>query len=111
MFGFRWFLALLWAALVAYTAVVIARHGMNLLPVFFGDIARLAWPGQFNFDFLCFLMLSALWTAWRNRFSPAGIALAPVALLGGAGFLLPYLIFLTLRTGGDMRSVLVGERL
>ncbi len=110
MRAFQLLLIALWLVLVAYTGVVIARHGLDLLPIFFGDIARVAWPGQFNLDFLCFLVLSALWTAWRNGFSAGGLALALVAFFGGAGFLLPYLLWLTIRTRGDMRRVLLGVR-
>jgi len=109
MFAFRLLLVALWTALAIYTGVVVWRHGLGLLPVFFGDIARVAWPGQFNLDFLCFLALSALWTAWRSRYSPRGLLLALVAFFGGAGFLLPYLLVLTLQARGDMRVVLAGE--
>ncbi len=110
MRAFQLLLIALWLALAIYTGVVIARHGIDLLPVFFGDMARVAWPGQFNLDFLCFLVLSALWTAWRNGFSAGGLALALVAFFGGAGFLLPYLLWLTISTRGDMRRVLLGGR-
>src|SRR5690242_12478037 len=85
---FRILLAVLWIGLVAYTVVVIGAYGMTLVPIFFGDIARMNWPGQFNLDFSMLLVLSALWTAWRNKFSPLGLALSPVALFGGSGFLL-----------------------
>ena len=79
MRAFQLLLIALWLVLAGYTGVVIARHGLDLLPIFFGDMAKLAWPGQFNLDFLCFLVLSALWTAWRNGFSAGGLALALVA--------------------------------
>lgn len=62
MGSFRTLLIIFWLALAAYTAVVISRHGFGFLPIFFGDVAKLGWPGQFNLDFLCFLILSALWT-------------------------------------------------
>lgn len=107
---FRVILVVLWTVLTAYTAVVIARHGMNLLPVFFGDMARLGWPGQFNLDFLCLLTLSGLWTAWRDRFSARGLGLGVLAFFGGAGFLLAYLLILTVTTRGDMARVLLGPR-
>lgn len=107
---FQLLLAALWLVLATYTGIVIARHGIDLLPIFFGDVARVAWPGQFNLDFLCFLVLSALWTAWRSGFSAGGLALALVAFFGGAGFLLPYLLWLTLAERGDMRRVLLGTR-
>lgn len=108
--AFRLLLIALWLVLLAYTGLVIANHGMGLIPIFFGDIAQATWPGQFNLDFLCFLVLSALWTAWRNGFSPLGLLLAPVALFGGAGFLLPYLLILTIQARGDIRQVLLGAQ-
>jgi len=78
--------------LTAYSAVVIYHHGWNLLPVFFGDIAAMTWPGQFNFDFTGFLLVSAFWTAWRHRFSPLGLALGILAFFGGMMFLSIYLL-------------------
>jgi hypothetical protein len=73
-----------------YTAIVISNYGLNLLPAFFGDIAKLGWPGQFNADFSGFLILSALWTAWRHHFSPFGLVPSMVALFGGMAFLTMY---------------------
>ena len=107
---FRLFLATCLVAIVAYTSVTVANHGLNLLPVFFGDMAEMGWPGQFNLDFMCFLALSALWTAWRNGFSPAGLGLAIIAFFGGAGFLLPYLLLLSIQTKGNVRHMLIGRR-
>jgi hypothetical protein len=108
MTGLRMVLIAAWFALAFYTAVVIAEHGLDLLPVFFGDIAAVNWPGQFNADFLCFLVLSAIWTAWRNSFTPSGLALAAVAFVGGAGFLLPYLLILSFQCRGDVAAMLMG---
>ncbi len=107
---FRILLASLWLILLAYTAQVIAVHGIGLLPIFFGDIGQFTWPGQFNLDFLFMLILSALWTAWRNGFSAFGWGVALVALFGGAGFLLPYLLYLSIQHKGDMRGLLLGVR-
>lgn len=105
---FRAFLAVLIAVLYSYTFMVGGAHGWNLLPVFFADIARLAWPGQFNLDFMCMLLMSALWVAWRHGFSGPGIALGLAASVGGTGFLAPYLLVLTFQTRGDMRALLLG---
>ena len=110
MIAFRALLIAAWTALAIYTGVVIARHGMDLLPIFFGDIARMTWSGQFNADFSCFLLLSALWTAWRHHFTPVGLGLAILAFFGGAGFLLPYLLLLSIQTRGDMAALLTGRR-
>lgn len=108
MIAFRGFLFVFLAGLLAYTAIVIANHGWNLLPVFFGDIAAMNWPGQFNLDFMGFLALSALWTAWRHHFSPTGLALAILAFFGGMGFLAIYLLITSLRARGDATILLLG---
>ena len=109
MLAFRGFLFVFLAGLLAYTANVIANHGWNLLAVFFGDIAAMNWPGQFNLDFMGFLALSALWTAWRHHFSPAGLALAILAFFGGMGFLAIYLLIASMRARGDAMVLLLGE--
>ena len=101
-------MGVMWLTLVGYTLMVISRHGLDLLPVFFGDIGKMAWPGQFNLDFLCFLVLSAFWTAWRSGFAASGLALALIAFFGGAGFLLPYLIYLSLKHKGNAAHILLG---
>lgn len=108
MILFRLLLVLIFTAISLYTGVVIAHHGLNLLPVFFGDMTALAWPGQFNLDFMCMLALSALWVAWRHRFDAAGIALGLVAFFGGALFLSVYLLIESFRAGGDVRVLLLG---
>lgn len=95
------------AVLTGYTLVVIQNHGMNLLPVFFGDMAAMAWPGQFNLDFMGFLVLSALWTAWRNGFSALGLVLAVMAFFGGMVFLSIYVLILSLGTD-SIRDILLG---
>ena len=105
------FLVLMFVVIAGYTAVVVANHGLGLFSIFFGDMASLNWPGQFNLDFFCMLLLSGLWTAWRNRFSGVGIALGIVAVLGGAFFLSVYLLYLVSASGGDLRAVLLGEQL
>ena len=95
--------------ITVYTAIVIANHGLNLFPAFFGDMAAMGWAGQFNLDFMFMLALSALWTAWRNSFSASGLGLAVVAFFGGTPFLCIYLLYLLARTGGDLRRVLLGD--
>ena len=109
MQAFRALLLAMLAVLAGYTAVVGSTHGWNLLPVFFGDIAAMAWPGQFNLDFLFMLTLSATWVAWRHRFSGAGLALGALAFFGGAMFLTVYLLVVTRQTRGDLRRLLLGD--
>lgn len=96
--------------IVAYTFTVGINHGWNLFPIFFRDMAAMTWPGQFDFDFACFLLLSGSWVAWRNHFSPGSIALGLIATVGGSLFLAPYLLFVTFQAKGDMGVVLLGEK-
>lgn len=107
MGAFRILLLTIFVVIAGYTAIVIANHGMGLLPIFFGDMATMSWPGQFNLDFLCMLLLSGTWVAWRHRFSPAGIMLGLLALFGGAFFLSAYLLVVTVRER-DVRILLLG---
>ncbi len=110
MTGFRALLSAIFLVVVAYTLVVIANHGLGLLPIFFGDIAEMRWPGQFNLDFFGFLILSGLWLAWRNDFSPAGLALGVGGLFLGVPFLTAYLLWASFACDGDVRVLLLGER-
>ena len=110
MTAFRILLVVIWLGLTGYTIPVVANHGVDLLNVFIRAMVALAWPGQFDLDFLLMLLLSALWVAWRNGFSPSGLALAVAALLGGSLFLATYLLILTFTTDGTINEVLVGEK-
>jgi len=107
---FRILLVVMFITITGYTAVVVNAHGINLFPVFFGDMARFGWPGQFNLDFMCMLALSGLWVAWRHAFSGTGLLLGLMAFLGGAPFLSVYLLVVTGQAKGDMREVLLGKR-
>jgi hypothetical protein len=107
--AFRVYLAIAFACLGTYTAIVGLAHGWNLMPVFFGDIAALTWPGQFNCDFSSFLALSGLWLAWRHQFSPGGIALGVLGVFAGMMLLAPYLFFASLKANGDVKVLLLGK--
>jgi hypothetical protein len=108
--AFRVLLIAMCAILVGYTGVVIANHGMGLINVFFGDMATMGWPGQFNLDFMFMLTLSALWVAWRHQFSIVGLLLGLLAFFGGSLFLSTYLLALSWLTRGDLEQMLVGTR-
>ena len=109
MAAFRALLITLWMTIAGYTAVVVANHGLGLLPMFFGDMATMAWPGQFNLDFLCMLTLSGLWVSWRHHFSAAGLVLGLLALFGGAFFLTAYLLVVSVQAKGQMHHILLGK--
>lgn len=107
---FRILLAAMFAVLAIYTGLVIQAHGWSLFSVFFGDMAKMGWPGQFNLDFMFMLAMSGLWVAWRHRFSPAGLGLGVLAFFGGFGFLGVYLLVLSLRSRDGIRGILLGDR-
>lgn len=109
MKAFRLLLGFIFFAIAIYTAIVVADHGMGLLPIFFGDMATMTWPGQFNFDFMCFLILSALWLSWRHHFSPTGWVMGLFGLFGGALFLSAYLLIVSFKVNGNINAVLLGE--
>ena len=108
MLGFRILLVAFLGALGIYTAITVGNQGVNLLSYFFEAISEMGWQGQFNLDFAMFLVLSALWTAWRHEFSPAGLGLGAVASVGGMLFLATYLLILSFQTKGDIRQILLG---
>lgn len=108
MLALRGLLMLILVVLSGYTAIVISNHGWNLFAVFFGDMSAMTWAGQFNLDFMGFLVLSALWTAWRHHFSPTGLALGVVAFFGGMMFLTIYLLIASCQVKGDIRALLLG---
>lgn len=109
MLGFRIFMAVIFVSILVYTAVTIANHGWNLIPIFFGDMRAMTWPGQFNFDFMGFLLLSGLWVSWRHHFSPGGLVLGMVAIFGGMLFLSLYLLIASTVSKGNVQELLMGK--
>lgn len=106
---FRLFLAACLIAILGYTSITISNHGWNLFPDFLGDLAAMAWPGQFNLDFTAFLALSGIWVAWRHHFSAGGLALGLVAFFGGMLFLSSYLLIHSFRSNGNIKALLLGK--
>ncbi|MEQ9520314.1 MAG: hypothetical protein RLN89_12840 [Parvibaculum sp.] len=107
---FRIFLAAIFTIVVVYTLFVGLEHGWNLVPLFFADIAAMTWAGQFNLDFMGFLLLAALWVAWRHHFSPAGLGLGLIASVGGIPFLSAYLLYASFQAEGDVKVILLGPQ-
>jgi len=105
---FRILLIAMIIGIIAYTSIVGFNHGLNLFPQFFGDMIAMTWPGQFNFDFMCLLIFSGLWLAWRHRFSPTGILIGLLGLFGGTMFLAPYLLIVSFKAKGNVNKILLG---
>ncbi len=110
MNAFRTLLIVMFLAIAIYTMVVVTNHGFGLLAVFFGDMMAMGWPGQFNLDFMGFLLLSGLWMAWRNHFKPPALALGLLGFFGGAPVLTLYLLYLSVRSDGNMAVMMLGEQ-
>lgn len=108
MLFYRIFLIIIFVAMAVYTAPVVLNHGLNILPIFFGDMAEMAWPGQFNFDFHLMLSMSAFYTGWRER-GVRGVFLGLLAYGLGASFLSAYLFVKSL-DATDISDALISRR-
>lgn len=97
-------------ALLTYTALAIESEGANFAQVFISNISSFTWNGQFNLDFACYLMLSAIWIIWRGNNSTTSILSAIAAMVLGIVFFAPYLILLTIQAKGNIKTVLIGHR-
>ncbi len=106
---FRAFLFAFLALFLLYSVIVIANEDTNLFVAFFGPMAQMTWAGQFNLDFSGFLLLSALWTLWRNEFTATAWILGLLAFFGGMVFLTIYLLYLSFREQGDIKTMLLGR--
>lgn len=109
MTAFRILLVLLFINMVVFTIVAGTNEGWDLASVFINDLKAMNWSGQFNVDFTSYLILSAVWLAWRYEFKPRGLAIAVVALVMGILVFAPLLLYLTIKAKGDVKEVLLGE--
>lgn len=107
--GLKLVLIIMFAVVSFYTFRVANSDGINLFSIFFSDIQAVSWPGQFNLDFLCILLLTGLWVAWRHEFSSLGIALGLAATVGGIVFLSVYLLVTIARSKDDVYRLLLGD--
>lgn len=101
-------LAVMIAGIYGYTALAIVQGGIDFLTPFLTGILAFDWSGQFNLDFLFYLVLSGIWVGWRHGFSGNGIVLA---LLCGFGMLYfaPYVLVQAMRAK-DGRALVLGPR-
>ncbi len=96
--------------LIAYTIIAIENDGGNFLVRAQEFVLSMKWMGQFTLDFSCYLMLSALWIMWRNKFTTKSIAFALIAMILGIIVFAPYLLYLLTQENGNLKKVLVGNR-
>ncbi|MEM9545186.1 MAG: hypothetical protein AAGA77_04400 [Bacteroidota bacterium] len=95
---------------LAYTAIAIQNDGFNFLGRAQEFVLSMTWMGQFALDFQCYLILSALWISWRDRFSAKSILLAITAMIFGIIVFAPYLLNLLYKEKGNIARVLIGNR-
>lgn len=96
--------------LLIYTILAIINDGGNFLIRAQEFVLSLKWIGQFTLDFNCYLVLSALWIAWRNKFSRQSISFAVLAMILGIIVFAPYLLYLLNKENSDIKRILIGNR-
>lgn len=109
MMLFRLLLAAIVAAVGIYTVPVVGEYGIDFVTPFFADIAKMGWPGQFNMDFLSFLILGSVWLMWRHHFSALGMLFGLLIFAGGAPFLCSYLLVVLSTDRPGMAELLLGK--
>ena len=100
---------LLFALIAIYTLFVIIGHGGDFITPFFLSLFAVDWEGQFILDFGMYLLLVALWIAWRHNYSAAGIAMAVASMFGGMMFFAIYLFLIARKSEGDPKRLFLGE--
>jgi len=96
--------------LLLYTTIAIQNDGFNFVERFQEFTFSMNWIGQFTLDFQCYLTLSAVWIAWRNKFSIKSVLFAIIAKILGIIIFAPYLIYRVQKEKGDITKVLIGNR-
>lgn len=96
--------------LLSYTIIVMKNDGFNFLSRAQEFALSMKWMGQFALDLQFYLILSALWIAWRNKFTGKSILMAMFAMILGILVFAPYLLYLIFRENGSLKKVLVGNR-
>lgn len=97
--------------LIAYTLYVGISEGWIFINVAMNNVQALNWNGQFTLDFSCYLVLSAFWIAWRNKYTASAIFIALVAAILGIVVFAPYLLYLLFKEEGNIQKLLVGNRI
>ena len=107
MTAFRLLLVLLWLAIAAITVNALLDQGLAAAPITFARDLAHPWRAQFYADFEMQLLLLAAWIVWREPSRLRGVAFALLNMLLGALFTLPYLLLASVRSGGDVRAMLL----
>ena len=107
---FQLVVVILFLTVLIYTGIVVSEHGANFLPAYLNGLIQYDWPGQFSLDFGGYLLLSALWIAWRHQASPVGLLLAVLAGIGGLLVFAPYLWIVSRQSEGSISTMVLGSQ-
>ncbi|MGB0522413.1 MAG: hypothetical protein ACPGJS_05605 [Flammeovirgaceae bacterium] len=105
---FQIILVVLFASIFVYSFQVIVNFGWDFLDLFFKPITEVTWTGQFNLDFSLFVFLTIVWIAWRHQFTPKGIGLALLSVVGMV-YVAPYILVASIQAKGDVKELLLGK--
>ncbi len=106
----RLFLGLATLAIYLFTYLAITSQGLNWPAVAVGDLIALNWRSQFDVDFIVHLLLLATWVAWREGFTAKGYVFGALSIVMGGMFSFPYLIYASVKAGGDPVRLLLGVK-
>lgn len=102
------FTGMLFLLILVSTAAAVKTEGWNFMHPFLAAMRYWNWNAQFLTDFTCYLLLSGIWIMWRHGFTPQAISGGLLAMVLGFLVFAPYLLFLLLRSKGDVHWVLTG---
>lgn len=105
----RLFVLFIALVMIAYTIVAIRQDGLDFMTPYLIGVISLDWQGHINTDFTFYLLMSALWIAWREGFSPMAFALAGMIGLMGMVLFAPYLLRAIAQSGGNPQRLLLGK--
>ena len=97
----------IWTNVTAFIAIY--HQGWNLFAVVATDLNSVTWNAQFDADLLSYIFLTGVWLAWRHKFTAPAIAFGFIGGLLGNAFLAPYLLYLSFKTKGNFRQMILGE--
>ena len=102
-------LILQFAFILVFSFSAYQYQGPNLFQFFFENILEMNWNGQFNVDFICYLILSGFWIMWRSKFTLMSIFIGSLAMVLGILFFAPYLMYLLNKTNGNLKLLMLGS--
>lgn len=95
--------------ILVFSLSAFQKQGPNLFQFFIENIVAMDWNGQFNIDFICYLMLSGFWIIWRSKFTIISIFIGSLAMVLGIIFFAPYLMYLLHKSDGNLKLMFLGE--